>query len=131
MRTSEAVETTGERRKSLKAVKPATGNPVSPVEKVLGHEIDFNVIERIFHLPMDWASAYSGRPDFSHSRSNRRGQFPVADEAPSEGWLGAHDVNDKMLAEEYRRGLRVGVRHSIASQGLGFLFSQGHDIVRK
>ena len=60
------------------------------------------------------------RPHLGHSASNLGRQPPALNKGPDP--VGTHNVNQEMIAEAYRSGLRIGIGRSIKRKSLGFLF---------
>ena len=60
------------------------------------------------------------RPDLTKQRSDWRRKTPAANDASADD--GTHDVNDEMLADCYRRGLRVWVGPRTGWRDMDWLF---------
>lgn len=86
--------------------------------KVVGEEIDSGIVKRD---AVGRPSNRSGgrRPNLNKARRNLNGETPAPDDAANDS--GTHHINEKMLADEYRRGLRVGSFRSVQAQSLDFL----------
>ncbi len=76
-------------------------------------------------LPADDASSgpvdspADNGPNLLHSRCGDGEKIPPLDSSGHSG--GTHDVNDELLAQEYRRGLRVTKLRCSTREELGFL----------
>ena len=103
----------------------ASSDSIDPSDEVVGHSHNIGVAEDAGRGPCDNAVFHG--PDFTHHGCNVGKVLPSLDDPPGDG--GTHDVNDQMLAEEYRRGLRVCGGHRIVSHDLGFMFGEGDDVV--
>src|SRR4051812_42780524 len=64
----------------------------------------------------------AGGPYWDEAGSDFDGMLPLFNESTATSNARAHRVNEKMVAEEYRRGVRVTFIGSIRSNSLDFLF---------
>jgi hypothetical protein len=93
-------------------------NRVRFVEEFVSDELDPVVSQTDSRGPRHDPVAH--RPDLREASSNFRGKRPTTDDAPS--GRGTHDMQDKMLAQAYRRGLRVKRSSQITRRSLEVLF---------
>lgn len=92
---------------------------VNSVKKLLGHMANSSVFKSLGGGPTDPGGSQG--PYLAHHRLNLRGKLPATDDVPSD--FGTHDVNDEMLAEEYRRGMRVRFGGRSQKRFLNFFIS--------
>ncbi len=110
---------TGAREKLVESQSsPAVSE--NPVVKLVGQEVDVGIVEGVAGRPGD--ARVFNRPDLRHQGRDAGREFPATNDSPD--GERTHDVNDEMLAEEYRRGLRVRHCSRIHCDGLGFLFGE-------
>ncbi len=88
--------------------------------ELIGQEFNVGVSQGASGRPCD--ARIPNRPDLSHLGCDAGREFPKANDSP--GDERTHDVNDEMLAEENRRGLRVRFVNRVRCNGLGFLFGE-------
>ncbi len=88
--------------------------------ELIGQEINVGVSQGTSGRPCD--ARISNRPDLRHKGCDAGRELPEADDSPGDGRT--HDVNDEMLAEENRRGLRVRFVNHIHCNSLDFLFGE-------
>lgn len=110
--------------KLLKA-RIASSDSIDPVEEIIGHELDVSIAKDSRRRPLD--NAVFDGPNLAHHRRKSRNEFILPNDTSSDG--GTHDVNDEMLAKEYRRGLRVRGGHRIVCNDLSIIIGEGDDIV--
>ncbi len=90
------------------------------VVELIGQELNVSIIQGAFGWPRD--ARIPNRPDLSHLGCDAGRELPKANDSP--GDARTHDVNDEMLAEENRRGLRVRFVNLIRCNSLDFLFGE-------
>ena len=95
-------------------------NGVNPVAEVVRDEFNVTVGHDVIGGPSD--SLVRDGPNLLEHGCNFGRELPPSNDATREG--GTHDVNDEMLAEAYRRGLRVRDWHSSVRYGLAFIFDE-------
>src|ERR1700738_2893290 len=88
------------------------------VNKLVGKELDSSIVKSKRRRPRGRARSYG--PYLCQVGGDNSGESPPANEAAGDD--GTHDVNEKMLAEAYRRGLRVGFISRRIRHSLEFLF---------
>lgn len=114
------------RRSKRSAKNPLVGEFVARPEEVLCEPMDEQIGERVSGRPSNRVGGK--RPNLRKAGTDWSGDRPPSDNAAGDG--GTHDVNEQMLAEQYRRGLRVCWQRSFQSQSLDFLFGgEGDDVV--
>ena len=86
--------------------------------ELIGQEFNVGVSQGVSGRPCD--ARIPNRPDLRHQGRKFGREFPETDDSP--GDERTHDVNDEMLAEEDRRGLRVRSVNRFSCNDLGFLF---------
>ena len=81
----------------------------NPLVELVGQEFNVGIVEGVAGRPRH--ARIFNRPNLRHQGRDAGRELPVTNESP--GSERTHDVNDEMLAEEYRRGLRVrGSNHA-------------------
>ena len=105
-------------------LKPATKSGLLPektglARELLSESIDCRVEEYPSRRRPGDRSSDNG-PYLGETWGEKRRKPPSANDVASDGRT--HDVNQEMLAKEYRRGLRVRGNRSFYSQSLDFLF---------
>lgn len=96
----------------------AISEPAHGLEELLRENFQPGIGELLLGRPS--SDAGFNRPNLLHAATNPRIELPSAQNVPYAA--GTHDVNDEMLAEAYRCGLRIrGLRH-FACESLEFLF---------
>ena len=103
---------------SKKASRPSSHLGMNAVKKLVRDKMNVGVRESITDRPGN--PGLLDRPDLGHARCDFGRQFPPPNDMSGDGRT--HDVNDEMLAEEYRRGLRVRFGQKIVRDDLAFLF---------
>lgn len=94
-----------------------TGDGVNQSEEVKSQLLDSGSLDSDWAGPIDPPSG--DRPNLHHGGRGSRKKLPPLNRLTHGG--GTHDVNDEMIAKEYRRGLRVtGLRCSLREE-LGFI----------
>ena len=91
-----------------------------PAIELIGQEFDVGVIQSVSGRPCD--TRIPNRPDLRHQRRDAGRKLPEANDSSSDERT--HDVNDEMLAKEYRRGLRVRFENRVRCDSLGFIFGE-------
>lgn len=104
---------------------PLVGQLVTSPEEVLRERVDKGIGEGISRRPSNGATY--NRPNLHEALAHGGRDHPSSDDAAGDG--GTHDVNEQMLAEQYRRGLRVSGQRSFQTQSLDFLFVGERDDV--
>ena len=105
--------------------RSAPSDPLDSVEEMVGHELNVGIGKDAARGPAD--CSINNGPDLAHIRFDDWEELPSPDDT-SAGCRG-HDVNDEMLAEKYRRGLRIGRGYRIVADDLSFVFGDGDDMV--
>ena len=104
------------RSSSFTALETA-GNGINSSEEVEGQVLNGRSVDDASSGPVD--SPADNGPDLLHSRCGGGEKIPPLDSLGHGG--GTHDVNDELLAQEYRRGLRVTSLRCSARKKFGFL----------
>ena len=104
----------------------AFGIENNPFVKVVSQETDTGISKRSIGRPFN--ASLLNRPDLRHEGRNIGREFPATNNAARDER--GHDVNDEMLAKEYRRGLRVRSSCRGRCDGLGFIVGECHSVVR-
>ena len=92
-------------------------NSVDSIPKVVGKQVHLGGRESAVAGPGQLSEGDG--PDLLDASLDIRRVLPTLDDPAGDGRT--HDVNDDMLAEEYRRGLRVGFGHSSGWRSLTFI----------
>lgn len=98
------------------------------VDKFVRQQRDSSVSKDATRRPVNGSETDGTDLLHASSASLWLGELPAPDNVPRRNRT--HDVNDKMLTEADRRGLRIGRAVSWTSRNLNFLAGRG-DIVKK
>jgi len=90
------------------------------VVELVGEKSDAVIVEDKAGRRRPLNASELDRPDLGKPRLRLRRKFPSAHDVPAD--TRTHDVNEKVLAEAYRAGLRVTNGHKTRRRSLGFLF---------
>src|SRR5579862_589025 len=102
---------------------PARRNLAAPVEKVVGKQRQASVGQPGKRGPAGVTAAEADGPYLDHAVPDLRRQNPTPDVLAGDDRT--HDVNNEVIAEAYRRGLRIRGRHKVVRNSLDFLFGEG------
>src|SRR3954451_13669712 len=102
-------------------------------EEIVGEESNSSIVEATIGecgRPSDRHTADG--PYWDEAGSDSGGMLPLSNESTANSNTRTHRVNEQMIAEEYRRGVRVTFIGSVRSGSLEFLFGgKGKGVVRK
>ena len=107
-------------RKNLGNPRVTLGLGDDALVELVSQELNAGVSQSAVGRPCD--ARLPNRPNLRHQGRDAKRELPEANDSPSDE--GTHDVNDEMLAKEYRRGLRVRFGNRSRCDGLGFLFGE-------
>ncbi len=100
-----------------------TGKLLALIDKVISEKAETPVRQPQKRRPRNIGAVQTDGPYLVHAAPDLDRQDPAPDLASSDNRT--HDVNDEIIADAYRRGLRVRFRKKIVRRSLGFLFGEG------
>lgn len=104
----------------MSAPLPPGAELLAPIDEMVGEKGEAPIRQPRKRRPKNIAAADANGPYLIHTAADLRRQNPAPDLASGDN--GTHDVSDEILADAYRRGLRVRFWKKIRRKSLGFLF---------
>jgi hypothetical protein len=109
-------------------------HPSRPFKKVVRKFVDAAISEPVRGRPSNVtppSAADGGGPYFLDNGADVRGQGPVADQALTDRLAATRDMQDKVIADAYRRGLRIRGLRKFTLKDLSFITDELDDVVTK